>query len=499
MISSTQNMPGLSSETKLMIIQNQINSGAESIAFEIGSDANIVAEILRRKWLQDDAEEEVSDFFYRAEEYDALSGKTHVHHEDYDGDFIRESTDLTKYNLPFVKSISLITKVREVIALIGYTRINPQDSELSETKPLSFVSIKEKKTNWYPAYQVRGEGIFIELNEEDIETWAAEHSDVRRRAEQLNQNYARSMFGEKHPKKISAKYLLLHTLSHLLIKQLSFECGYGIASLKERIYSGETTDGKQMAGILIYTAGGDSEGTLGGLVRQGRHDVFPGIFRKAIETARICSGDPVCSLSNGQGRDSLNLAACYSCTLLPETSCENFNAFLDRGVVVGTMKRPEMGFFAEQLREGWGKAKIYVPHKKNGVVPAVSSHCGGTIIPERGTELDTTGMPWDEIWEMLNDYAEEGAEQVALEQVRASTSRFFGKEQPLQDCSFRLSSEPDALYEANLLWYESHVAVFLNENAEAYEKAAKTDWHCFMVTDAFLASGELVNLLKEAH
>lgn len=315
----------------------------------------------------------------------------------------------------------------------------------------------------------------------------------------MNQNYARSMFGEKHPKKISAKYLLLHTLSHLLIKQLSFECGYGIASLKERIYSGEATDGKQMAGILIYTAGGDSEGTLGGLVRQGHYDVFPGIFRKAIETARICSGDPVCSLSNGQGRDSLNLAACYSCTLLPETSCENFNAFLDRGVVVGTMKRPEMGFFAEQLREGWGKAKIYVPHKKKGLVPAVTSQCVGTIIPERGTELDTTGMPWDEIWEMLNDYADEGAEQVALEQVKSSTSQFFRKEQPLQDCSFRLSSEPDALYEANLLWQESHVAVFLNENVEAYEKAAKTDWHCFMVTDSFLASGELANLLKEAH
>ena len=143
-------------------------------------------------------------------------------------------------------------------------------------------------------------GVFF--NEEDIDSWAADHPEVRRRAEQLNQNYARSMFGEKHPRKISAKYLLLHTLSHLLIKQLSFECGYGIASLKERIYSGETTDGKQMAGILIYTAGGDSEGTLGGLVRQGRHDIFPGIFRKAIETARICSGDPVCSLSNGQGR-----------------------------------------------------------------------------------------------------------------------------------------------------------------------------------------------------
>lgn len=82
-----------------------------------------------------------------------------------------------------------------------------------------------------------------------------------------------------------------------------------------------------MSGILIYTASGDSEGTMGGLVRQGRPDTFPTIFKRAIESAMTCSNDPVCSLSMGQGRDSLNLSACYACTLVPETSCEEFNVF----------------------------------------------------------------------------------------------------------------------------------------------------------------------------
>lgn len=131
----------------------------------------------------------------------------------------------------------------------------------------------------------------------------------------------------------------------LLISQLSFECGYSIASLSERLYCAEESEGKKMAGIFIYTASGDAEGTLGGLVRQGRPDAFPRILRKAITNARTCSNDPVCIMSRGQGRDSLNLAACHACGLLPETCCEERNAFLDRGVIVGTYESPEIGFW----------------------------------------------------------------------------------------------------------------------------------------------------------
>ena len=102
-----------------------------------------------------------------------------------------------------------------------------------------------------------------------------------------------------------------------------------------------------MAGIFIYTASGDSEGTLGGLVRQGRPDTFPNIFKKAISSARTCSSDPVCILSHGQGRDALNLAACHACALLPETCCEERNGFLDRGVLIGTYNNKKMGFYSD--------------------------------------------------------------------------------------------------------------------------------------------------------
>mgnify|MGYP003382449437 CR=1 FL=1 len=130
---------------------------------------------------------------------------------------------------------------------------------------------------------------------------------------------------------IEPRFVLLHTLAHLLINRLVFECGYGSASLRERLYV--STGESPMAGLLIYTAAGDSEGTMGGLVRLAEPETLGRIIENAIEEAQWCSADPVCAeavYSGGQGPDSLNLAACHSCALLPETSCEVFNKYLDR-------------------------------------------------------------------------------------------------------------------------------------------------------------------------
>ena len=188
------------------------------------------------------------------------------------------------------------------------------------------------------------------------------------------------------------------------MKQLSFECGYNIASIKERIYCSEKKDGICMSGILIYTASGDSEGTMGGLVRQGRPDIFPIIFRKAILSALTCSNDPVCSLSMGQGRDSLNLSACYSCTLVPETSCEEFNVFLDRGMVVGTFEHSDFGFyshFAELPDMSVEKVNI----QKNKSVQQSENEI---IVIEYGA--DRSGVSFDDIWRNLMQFSTDEAE-----------------------------------------------------------------------------------------
>ena len=333
-------------EDKLNTIKKRLPKWTEKIALEVGALKTDVEKILIRKWLESEKSEvDVTGIQYRIDEYYALTGEISSSSGKALGDFSREEMDIKEYKIPHIKSVSLIDKVRVVNALIGFSRISPAMNRNDK----GFVDVKESDTRWYPAYEVRGEGIFIEFEQSDIDKWIRDNPAVIERAKRISDNYSTSFIGKNHPRTITPKFIMLHTLSHLLISQLSFECGYSIASLSERLYCSEESDGKTMAGIFIYTASGDSEGTLGGLVRQGRPDAFPQILKKAISHAQTCSNDPVCIMSKGQGRDSLNLAACHACGLLPETCCEERNAFLDRGLVIGTYDNKEIGFWRDML------------------------------------------------------------------------------------------------------------------------------------------------------
>ena len=326
-------------------VMNRLRKWSEQIGLEVGLPVSEVSKILERKWLteNDNKVNDVTSVKYRLEEYYALNGIAPNPPEDILGDFSREEMNVVEYHIPHIKSIVLVDKVRVVNALVGFSRLTP----VSSTEDCGYVDIKEKETRWYPAYEVKGEGIFIEFIREDIDKWVESCPEVRERCARLQQNYDNSFSGRNHPKDITPQMVMLHTLSHILISQLSFECGYSIASLSERLYCYNENKEESMAGIFIYTASGDSEGTLGGLVRQGRPDAFPNIFRKALEKAKVCSNDPVCIMSKGQGRDSLNLAACHTCALLPETCCEEKNEFLDRGLLVGTYDNRDTGFWSD--------------------------------------------------------------------------------------------------------------------------------------------------------
>lgn len=148
---------------------------------------------------------------------------------------------------------------------------------------------------------------------------------------------------------ITPEFILIHTFAHVLINQLSFDCGYGSASLRERLYCNLTEQSQSMHGVLIYTASGDSEGTMGGLVRQGKPGRLEATISRAIQNASWCSSDPVCIESKGQGTDNSNLAACHGCCLLPETSCEEGNRLLDRAMLVGEPSQQKLGFFGVLL------------------------------------------------------------------------------------------------------------------------------------------------------
>ena len=164
---------------------------------------------------------------------------------------------------------------------------------------------------------------------------------MRARVAVINQNNTRRAEERRlpDPDPIPARFILVHSLAHALIEQMSLDAGYPAASLRERLYVSDI-----MAGLLIYTATSDSAGSLGGLIAQTRPERLASLFLEALGRAAWCSADPVCIESTGSGADGLNLAACHACALLPETSCEERNTLLDRGSLIGTPDQPTIGF-----------------------------------------------------------------------------------------------------------------------------------------------------------
>lgn len=238
--------------------------------------------------------------------------------------------------------VALLDKLRETRAFVGFSRLYATSSTDSAKR---WKLISRTKKNWLPAVVVRGEGIFLEFDHDRLDNWDLAHGAFhRRRLLAVNRNLqAQAQRRETSAQIASPKFVLLHTFAHALISQLIFDCGYGSSSLRERIYFSD--EHPRMTGVLIYTAAGDSEGTMGGLVRMGLPSLLERTVARALDRARWCSSDPVCIESEGQGPDNCNLAACHSCALLPETSCEQQNRLLDRGMLIGTLDRPETGFF----------------------------------------------------------------------------------------------------------------------------------------------------------
>lgn len=259
--------------------------------------------------------------------------------------------DLSGYDQrisPYFCRLMLVDKLRETRALYGFNRIFPEsDWKLADRKALLWKNQPDWKKSWLPAYVVHGEGIFFELDDTRLQGWE-KRSEVQARVAQLASNYA-EVQRKRHlrDRELTPRFVLLHTLAHILMNQLTFECGYSSAALRERLYV--TGGANPMAGVLIYTAAGDAEGTMGGLVRMGKPGYFESALLGALDAARWCSADPVCMEIGelGQGPDSCNMAACHSCGLVPETACEEFNRFLDRGLVIGTHENPDLGFFRD--------------------------------------------------------------------------------------------------------------------------------------------------------
>lgn len=244
----------------------------------------------------------------------------------------------------FFSSVTRVEKLTETRVLEGLDRIKAGERKEDYYSTISRFHLNSEE-RWLPAIRVYGEGIYIEFDQQKLLNWERSNHDwISNRLIYLQ---ITSPFAD-----IStlARYMLVHSFAHILINELIFECGYSSAALRERLYiSGYHK--QPMSGVLIYTAAGDTEGSLGGLVSMADSNRLIPVVLKAITKARWCSSDPICSESGshgGQGPDSMNLAACHSCSLLPETSCENMNKLLDRRLLVSE-DGDNTGYFDDML------------------------------------------------------------------------------------------------------------------------------------------------------
>jgi hypothetical protein len=306
------------------------------------SDAEIWAEIQRRR----DGVAPAAKGIREAELETLLQSRDQVGDDQPEGWFFARSAPIPAGEPTLTRSISRLVKVhrlREVIVQIGFTRFESAvpdvNGELDLDVERADLSLNQP---WLPAVENRGEGIFIGFDTTDVAAWALRPAVVAR-GERLLTGF--NAWLKDHPG-VNAKFpglpfVMLHTLSHLLITAVALDCGYAASSIRERIYVGEAG-----FGILLYTASPDAEGTLGGLVEAAdRLDVH---LRQAVDMGRLCSNDPVCAQHRPDSRQEdrlLSGAACHGCVLLAESSCERRNDFLDRALVVPTVDAEEAAFF----------------------------------------------------------------------------------------------------------------------------------------------------------
>lgn len=226
-----------------------------------------------------------------------------------------------------VDRLIAVNRLKEILVLDGFRRLEGRMTPPDLTGA----------ADWLPALELYGEGIFFTLRESFLRRWEADRQ-VRNRArivlDRFNGSGIRSPMG---PSTVSPRFLVLHTLAHLMIRNLETKAGYPAASLRERIYcqDGGAADSGSMAGVLIYVAVPDTEGSPGGLMSQAEPSRFIRLLSSAVEAAEWCSLDPVCARQEGHGPGLLNRAACHACALLPETSCAVGNVLLDRAFVTG--------------------------------------------------------------------------------------------------------------------------------------------------------------------
>jgi hypothetical protein len=256
-----------------------------------------------------------------------------------------------------VSRVVLAHSLREVRVQTGFTRFEARTPDLQGEYPEESLDVRPAplaaKVQWLPGIEIRGEGFLVQLDEGRLRAWE-ERKEVRARVALLAEGHKAWADGllrmkRKAPPFYGARFYMLHSLAHLLVQAVALECGYSASAIRERIYCADREASTPMAAILFSTGTTGSEGTLGGLLSQGRE--VRAHLARAFDQGSLCSNDPVCA-AHDPGRDPteryLEGAACHGCLFIAEPSCEHFNRFLDRALVVPTLGHEAVAFFRER-------------------------------------------------------------------------------------------------------------------------------------------------------
>lgn len=329
-------------ELNFMIRFLKAGAGDRRVRWLLDFDPDDAWEAVEKRRAKGDAETGTGDL--RGPEWEAFTAATPPKSDE----FSVRSLDIPDGFAGALDRPVAVNRLREVQALCGFTRIDgPSEADLSRIAP-----IWDSPQRWLPAAEVRGEGILVTLDEARTKQWELGYADNDRYRDLRKANRSwRARRGLDPSTAIpSARYVLLHTLAHLLMRELALECGYSAASIRERLYCREvdSPDGPPMAGFLLYTGAPDSEGTLGGLVALSEPARLGAVLRDALDRSSVCSTDPMCADHRaGDPGDSLHNAGCHACIFAPETSCEAGNRNLDRAAAV-----PILGHQADAYFDG---------------------------------------------------------------------------------------------------------------------------------------------------
>ncbi|MGB3286387.1 DrmB family protein [Mycolicibacter algericus] len=318
-------------------------TGATLAGFAAMSKGRFTADQIKREIARrrgDEGEtEEVSEAKLRSDEYKAL-----IEGRDEDGldsDFVCLRRDVPYGFEALITDVRKITRLREVRALQGFTRLDGAPDPSGPVQKLC--PLAPTRLNWLPAIEVIGEGVFLAFDRPTLGDWAAR--DFARSRQRMLQRAADQVAVEFGRPKATVDIVkaALHTLAHVIIDQLSLDAGYPASALRERLFVDE-----EMAALLVYTASSDSAGSLGGVAAMAESEHLRAALTEGLQRLSWCSSDPVCIESVGAGTDALNLSACHACVLIPETSCEMNNSFLDRALLFGSYDdREGDGLFGE--------------------------------------------------------------------------------------------------------------------------------------------------------